>query len=61
MTADSADMGRTVNSPATADELFEDAAVVQSAADLGQDGVFDDADLEDFLADLSAMRRSELA
>jgi hypothetical protein len=34
---------------------------VRSAEDLAEDGVFDDGELEEFLADLSAMRRADLA
>jgi hypothetical protein len=40
------------------DELFRGAAPVQSAEDLAEDGVFDDGELGEFLADLSPMRRA---
>lgn len=62
MTADSADYsGRRRRSVASADELFQGSAPVRSAADLAKDGVFDDGELEEFLADLAAMRRADLA
>jgi hypothetical protein len=34
---------------------------MRSAEDLAEDGVFDDGELEEFLADLGAMRRADLA
>jgi hypothetical protein len=34
---------------------------VRSAEDLAHDGVFDDGEVEEFLADLYAMRRSDVA
>jgi hypothetical protein len=46
---------------ASVDELFEGAAPVRSAEDLAEHGVFDDGELEEFLADLGAMRRADLA
>jgi hypothetical protein len=56
VTADSADYpGRPRSAPA-ADDLFRGSAVVRSAKDLAADGVFDDGELEDFLA---AMRSRE--
>jgi hypothetical protein len=45
----------------SADDLFQGSAPVQSAEDLAADGVFDDGELEEFLADLAAMRRADLA
>jgi hypothetical protein len=62
VTADSADYsGRRGRSVASADELFQGSAPVRSAADLAEDGVFDDGELEEFLADLAAMRHADLA
>ncbi len=62
MTANSADYsGRRERSVASADDLFQGAPVVGSAEDLAVDGVFDDGELEEFLADLAAMRRADLA
>jgi hypothetical protein len=53
--------GRRERSGVSVDELFEGASVLQSAEDLAVDGVFDDGELEEFLADLAAMRRADLA
>jgi len=40
----------------------KDVHVIESADDLAQDGVFDtDAELDDFLAHIKTMRRSDLA
>jgi hypothetical protein len=43
------------------DELFAIAETVRSADDLAREGVFDDGEVEEFLADLYAMRRSHVA
>ena len=43
------------------DALFAGAQPVGSADDLARDGIFDDGEIDDFLADLYAMRRSNLA
>jgi hypothetical protein len=62
MTANSADhSGRRGYSVVSADDLFQGSAPIQSAEDLAADGVFDDGELEEFLADLAAMRRADLA
>jgi hypothetical protein len=45
----------------TVDELFGASEPVGSAQDLARDGVFDDGEVEEFLADLYAMRRSDVA
>ena len=58
VTADYSGRRRAVMS---ADELFEGSAPVRSAADLAEDGLFDSGELEEFLADLAAMRRADLA
>lgn len=42
------------------DELFRDAEPVRSAADLAREGVFEEGEMEEFLADLYAMRRADL-
>jgi hypothetical protein len=61
-TADSADYsGRPERPQVTADDLFQGSAPVRSGEDLAQDGVFDDGELEEFLADLTAMRHADLA
>lgn len=62
VTADSADYsGLRGHLAASVDELFQGSAPVRSAADLAEDGVFDDGELEEFLADLAVMRRADLA
>jgi hypothetical protein len=62
VTANSADYsGGRGHSMVSADDLFQGSAPVRSAEDLAADGVFDDGELEEFLADLSAMRRADLA
>lgn len=60
-TADNAEYPGRRRAVASVDELFQDAAPVRSAEDLAEDGVFDDGELEEFLADLGAMRRADLA
>jgi hypothetical protein len=45
----------------TVDELFGDSEPVRSAQDLAREGIFDDGEVEEFLADLYAMRRSDVA
>ena len=61
MTADNAEYSRRRREVASVDELFQGSAPVRSAEDLAADGVFDDGELEEFLADLSALRRADLA
>ena len=45
----------------TVDELFGATEPVRSAEDLARPDIFDDGELEEFLADLYAMRRSDVA
>jgi hypothetical protein len=45
----------------TVDELFGATEPVRSADDLARDGVFDDGEVEQFVADLYATRRSDVA
>lgn len=45
----------------TLDELFASSEPVSSADDLACDGVFDDGEVERFVADLYAMRHSDVA
>ena len=45
----------------TVDELFKASEPVRGAEDLAREGVFDDGEIEQFLADLYAMRRSDIA
>ena len=61
VTADSTDYSGRPRAVTSADELFERSAPVSSAEDLAEDGLFDDRELEEFLADLAAMRRANLA
>jgi len=42
------------------DELFQDTEPVRSAEDLARAGVFAEGEVEEFLADLYAMRRSDV-
>ena len=60
MTADN-EYSRRRRELASVDELFQDSAPVRSAEDLAEDRVFDEGELEEFLADLGAMRRTDLA
>jgi hypothetical protein len=43
------------------EDIFGDSAPLQSAEDLAHAGIFDDGEVEDFIADLYAMRRSDVA
>jgi hypothetical protein len=43
------------------DDLFDASEPVRKAEDLARNGVFDDGEVEQFLADLHAMRRSNVA
>lgn len=45
----------------TADDVFGASEPVQRAEDLAHGGMFDDGEVEQFLADLYAMRRSDVA
>ena len=42
------------------EEIFRGSNPICSADDLARDGVFDEGELEEFLADLAAMRRADL-
>jgi hypothetical protein len=61
VTADNAEYSRRRRKAASVDELFLGSVPVRSAEDLAEDGVFDAGELEEFLADLGAMRRADLA
>ena len=62
MTVDSAGHSeRPEHTTPSVEALFEGSAPVGSAEDLARDGVFDDDELEEFLTDLAAMRRADLA
>jgi hypothetical protein len=61
VTADNAGHSGRWHASVTVDELFRGSAPVRSAEDLAEAGVFDDGELDEFLADLSATRRSDVA
>ena len=52
--------GRQAVTP-TADEVFGASEPIQKAEDLARNGIFDDGEVEQFLADLYSMRRSDVA
>ena len=52
--------GRQAARPTT-DDIFGPSEPIQNAKDLGCDGIFDDGEVEESLADLYAMRRSDVA
>jgi hypothetical protein len=61
-TSDSALPGRPPHpAPLTVDDLFDASEPVRNAEDLARNGVFDDGEVGEFLADLYAMRRSDVA
>ena len=43
------------------EDIFGDSEPLRSAEDLARDGIFDDGEVEEFIADLYAMRRSDVA
>jgi hypothetical protein len=43
------------------DDIFGNSEPLRSAEDLAQDGIFDDGEVDEFIADLYAMRRSDIA
>jgi hypothetical protein len=45
----------------TVDDIFGTSEPVHTGDDLARDGVFETGELEEFLADLYAMRRSDVA
>ena len=45
----------------SAEDIFGDAAPLRSAEDVAQAGIFDDGEVEEFIADLYAMRCSGVA
>jgi hypothetical protein len=61
VTADNAGHAGRWRASTSVDELFQGTTPIHSAADLAEDGVFDDGDLKDFLADLTTMRRADVA
>ena len=61
MTTDSADRSMPQGGARSVDELFRDSEPLHTAEDLASGGVFEDGEVDDFLADLYAMRRADLA
>ena len=55
------DPSRPARAKVLVDELFAGSPPVSTADDLAHEGVFDDGELEEFLADLAALRRADLA
>lgn len=43
------------------EDIFGDSTPLRNAEDLAQGGIFDDGEVEEFIADLYAMRRSDVA
>jgi hypothetical protein len=43
------------------EDIFGDSAPLRSAEDLAHAGIFDDGEVEEFIADLYATRRSDVA
>jgi hypothetical protein len=43
------------------EDIFGDSEALRSAEDLTQEGIFADGEVEEFIADLYAMRRSDVA
>ena len=43
------------------EDIFGDSAPLLAAEDLAHTGIFDDGEVEEFIADLYAMRRSDVA
>ena len=60
-TNDSQRLNRRQASTPTVDDVFGASEPIQKAEDLARSGVFDDGEVEQFLADLYAMRRSDVA
>jgi hypothetical protein len=59
-TDDSQRPNRRRASMPTVDDLFAASNPIQNAEDLAHKGIFDDREVEQFLADLYAMRRSDV-
>ena len=60
-TNDSQRPNRRQASTPTVDDVFGASEPMQKAEDLARSGIFDDDEIEEFLADLHAMRRSDVA
>jgi hypothetical protein len=43
------------------DDIFGSSEPLRSADDLARDGIFDEGEVDEFIADLYAMRRSDVA
>ena len=60
-TNDSQRPNRRQTSMPTVDDIFGASNPMQKAEDLAHNGIFDEGEVEQFLADLYAMRRSDVA
>lgn len=60
-TNDSQRPNRRQASMPTVDDVFGASEPIQKAEDLARSGIFDDGEVEQFLADLHAMRHSDVA
>ncbi len=60
-TSDSPRPARPYPATPTVDDLFEASEPIRNAEELARNGLFDDGEVEQFLADLHAMRRSDVA
>ena len=60
-TNDSQRPNRRQASIPTVDDVFGASEPIQKAEDLARSGIFDDGEVEQFLADLHAMRHSDVA
>ncbi len=60
-TNDSQRPNRRQASMPTVDDVFGASEPIQKAEDLAHCGIFDDGEVEQFLADLYAMRHSDVA
>jgi hypothetical protein len=61
MPASNAQPARHRTSPPSVDDLFAETPPLRSVDELARDGLFDDEELQEFLADHSASRRAEPA
>jgi hypothetical protein len=59
-TSDSPHPAQPYRAAPTVDDLFDASKPVMRAEDLARNGVFEEGEVEQFLADLYAMRRSDV-
>ena len=60
-TTDPRQPSTTPPSTPSVEEIFGDSAPLHTAEDLAHPGIFDDGEVEEFIADLYTMRRSDVA